>query len=456
MVSPEQYQHAPRPSGHTLTQARDTSTIANNLASARGIPSHQSRGAPASPALSAQNARARMADSPTKSKFSEDQRPELLINTHHRSKRENGSKRSWMPPASPTQVTSQQVVPLSAGENITSGLKSLAGDEPFRRFYSTFEGLISKLSAPLAFASLPLGVEPSSPDRKSAADTKLDRDFAAADFTSYSRKEPDVTKLVSSAALRAIKDKDGQLNTNNTAESFYVVPTAGGMISYAGILSRARNGSFDEAEDDFVDANENPPSPEEINYGKGSRPRKQSGRSSMISQRGGSKLSKTAEELHMENEALKHLSDTLAKRLHMWEVNAQSSSLALQQSLRAMHNHAASRHASPSASTIHAPSMPGTAPSLMGDTDPRVKELEELTQRNEKELERVSRENEKLKAVLGRYRDRWEKLKEGARVRRENNAGGVEASKSPAPPNGPGDVEGQDDDDEKPENLQEI
>lgn len=396
-----------------------------------------------------------MAGSPKASKFHEKQRPEpLLVNTTSRSKREDGSKPSWLPP-SPTQVTSQQVVPSSAGENITSGLKSLAGDEPFRRFYSTFEGLISKLSAPLAFASLPLGIEPGSPDHKSAADTKLDRDFAAADFTGYSRKEPDVTKLVSSAALRAIKDKDGQLSTNNAAESFYVVPTAGGMISYAGILSRARNSSFDEAEDDFVDANENPPSSEETHSGKGARSRKPSGRSSMISQRGGPNTSKTAEELYMENEALKHLSDTLAKRLHMWEVNAQSSSLALQQSLRAIHNQAASRHASPSASTLQAPSLPDTAPSIPGETDSRVKELEELTKRNERELERVSRENEKLKAVLGRYRDRWEKLKEGARVRRGNNAGGgggAEASKSP-PPIAPGD-EDDDGDREKPENLQ--
>ena len=43
------------------------------------------------------------------------------------------------------------------------------------------------------------------------------------------------------------------------------------------------------------------------------------------------------------------------------------------------------------------------------------------------------RENEKLKGVVGRYRERWEKLKEGARTRRgtgpgnEAGSGGGEA-----------------------------
>lgn len=37
----------------------------------------------------------------------------------------------------------------------------------------------------------------------------------------------------------------------------------------------------------------------------------------------------------------------------------------------------------------------------------------------QKDLEKYGRENEKLKTVVMRYRERWEKLKEGARVRRE-------------------------------------
>jgi small-conductance mechanosensitive channel len=123
------------------------------------------------------------------------------------------------------------------------------------------------------------------------------------------------------------------------------------------------------------------------------------------------------EELQMENQALKQLSDTLSKRLHMWEVNAQSSSMALQQSLRAMHHHntGSADHIPPAlsgATSIAGPSM--------SESDPRVKELEDVVRRGEQELERIGRENDKLKNILGRYRDRWEKLKEGAKTRRES------------------------------------
>ena len=317
-----------------------------------------------------------------------------------------------------------------------AGLKSLANDEAFQRFYSTFEGLISKFSAPLAFASLPLGTDTAHERRlsgqKSSADTKVDRQSAAGDMSRRS-KLPDMSKLVSSAALRAVKDRNGQGGSNTVAESFYVVPTAGGTISYAGILSRAEKearrdrdrDSLDDNDDDFVDAREEPGSPEIFHSQlKGSK------RGKTDPLKGG----KTMEELQLENNALRHLTDTLSRRLHMWEVNAQSSSMALHQSLRALQNHPAAsptHQISPAASTAPdrgAPSNP--------DMNSRVKELEEMIRRYEKQLQRVERENEKLKSVIGRYRERWEMLKEGARVRREGNLG-----KSPAATPGPEEVD---------------
>jgi len=45
--------------------------------------------------------------------------------------------------------------------------------------------------------------------------------------------------------------------------------------------------------------------------------------------------------------------------------------------------------------------------------------LEAALAHAQKDVERYGRENEKLKTVVLRYRERWEKLKEGARVRRE-------------------------------------
>lgn len=330
-------------------------------------------------------------------------------------------KQSWSPPpASPTDITAQQIVPPDAHEPERPRGRLLSSDEPFQRFYSTFEGLISKLSAPLAFAGLPLGTDTSGQAelsrQKSPAETKVDRQHATSDRSSLSA-EPDINKLFSRAALRAIRDTNGGI-PGSAAESFYVVPTTGGTLSYAGILSRAekeaRRNSLDEGgEDDFVDARETPSSPEMLQSLSGARGK--AGRSP-------DKSNKTLEELQMENQALRHLSDTLSKRLHMWEINAQSSSMALQQSLKAIHQQNA---ASPAASSAVPPShahAPGTAPGTTAEIDRKIKELEELVRRSEKELDRVNRENEKLKTVLGRYRERWEKLKEGAKTRRNAEA----------------------------------
>lgn len=234
-----------------------------------------------------------------------------------------------------------------------------APDEPFQRFYSTFESLLSKLSAPLAFAGLPLGSE----------GTDLpEAEPARAESPGETTTEPNMKKFFSKAALRAIKDESGAYVFGG-AESFYVVPTTGGTISYAGILSRAERARLESEgqAEEFVDARESPGSP------------------------GLNRNAKTMEELQLENQALRALSDQLSKRLHMWEVNAQSSSMALQQSLRAIGG------------------------------DEKVKELEEQIKLGRKEMEKMAKENEKLRGVVARYRDKWEKLKQGARDRRDGS-----------------------------------
>lgn len=339
-----------------------------------------------------------------------------------------------------TEITSHEVVPAKAAENPPAKSRS-ANDEGFQRFYSTFEGLISKISAPLAFAGLPLVSEDSakaaSANRKSSAETKLDRHHATSDRSS-STVEPDVSRLFSRAALRSIRDTPGSA-PGNPAESFYVVPTSGGTMSYAGILTRAekeaRRSSLDEADDEFVDAREAPASPEMRQSTGNSRGGRRGAPDNLISQN-----PKTVEELQMENQALKQLSDTLSKRLHMWEVNAQSSSMALQQSLRFMHHHntgSPEQLAHGSSATASPVAQMSLAPT-MSDIDPKIKELEELARRKQQELDRIGQENEKLKNVLGRYRDRWEKLKEGAKTRRaEGRPADGQSSQRPEIPASP-------------------
>lgn len=115
------------------------------------------------------------------------------------------------------------------------------------------------------------------------------------------------------------------------------------------------------------------------------------------------------EELQLENECLRSVVDNISRRLVEFEMGAQTSSLALQRSIRAMQ-----------APVSVASAGGGETPSGGGDgNDGRVSALEEQLAEVKKEAERMGKENEKLRGVVGRYRERWEKLKEGARVRRE-------------------------------------
>ncbi|KAL2803358.1 hypothetical protein BJX63DRAFT_437011 [Aspergillus granulosus] len=421
----------PKLSGAPRLVKRESSALANNLASARGIPTQPRRSTPASPTLSSQQAGAKMIDGPAKIRTTESRlRGTQIPGQRERTSRTPGQKQPWSPPSgSPTDITSQQYVPAGVGESTGPSHRQSNAEEPFQRFYSTFEGLISRISAPLAFAGLPLGVDNSNANatRKSSAETKVDRQTAVSDRSGPSA-EPDISRIFSRAALKAIRESGGGagMGTGNTAESFYVVPTTGGTVSYAGILTRAekeaRRNSLDEGEDDFVDARETPSSPELLQATRG----KGKGRAG----RGDDKLTtmqppKTLEELQMENQALRHLSDTLSKRLHMWEVNAQSSSMALQQSLKAMHhqNIPSPEQHPQSTPGVPSPTALSTVPSAPTEQDLRIKELEETIRHHEKELEQVGKENKRLQFSLEKHKARWENLKENARARRAETSG---------------------------------
>lgn len=263
------------------------------------------------------------------------------------------------PEASASSASSRDAASRKEIMNETREGQQRTSDEPFQRFYSTFESLLSKLSAPLAFAGLPLGSEGTAPP-----EPQSDKTESPGETTT----EPNMKKFFSKAALRAIKDESGGYVFGG-AESFYVVPTTGGTISYAGILSRAERARLegDIHAEEFVDARESPGSPNM------------------------NRNAKTMEELQLENQALRALSDQLSKRLHMWEVNAQSSSMALQQSLRAIGG------------------------------DEKVRELEEQIKLGMEEMEKMAKENEKLRGVVARYREKWETLKQGARERRDGS-----------------------------------
>ena len=167
-------------------------------------------------------------------------------------------------------------------------------------------------------------------------------------------------------------------------------------MPYASILARdrhnfptlERDGTRNNEEmDEFVDARETPGPPSPLMMRTGKTGAKVAG------------SNKTMEELQLENEGLRLSLDSVTRRLYEFEAGAQASSFALYQSIKA------SMKQSPAASQA------GTGVNVEG--------LEEQIREAKTEMERMGSENEKLKGVVGRYRERWEKLKEGARVRRE-------------------------------------
>ena len=385
-----------------------SSSIASNLASARGIPTNRSRRGNQSPAQSSpQNAEGRLLRPARKSNLGEHEgrlpsqdekaqatasRPKATssIATHSTSPDQNSSS-----PRHPASTAIPETVATTA-------------DDPFSRFYSTFGNLISTLSAPLAFAGLPLGSEaptksPGSSQNKSASPS-----------ASRVAADPDLARFFSRAALQAVRDEHGAFGG---AESFYVVPTTGGTMSYAGMLSNAHQGSnvTEEDEAEFVDASETP-QPTSPRLPRQREPRPGSG-----GRRQGAKGGKTWEELAVANETLKAVVLDLGDRLRAFELGAQRSSRALHASVRGL--------SSPTGSVTGGsgvPPLPGAEG--MKVLQEKLKESEEEMKGLKKENKRLGRENQKLIGVIERYRERWEMLKVNARERVKGETSGPRAS----------------------------
>lgn len=421
----------PRLSRPSRTPGRDlSSSLASNLATARGIPgAHQRRGAPVSPTLSAQHVGGNFARDSGAPKGNEDGKGVLrkagqaTLATDH-----NSSKPSWTPPS-----LEKEPEDIQTDQKTSQGLT----DAPFQQFYNTFESLISKLSAPLAFAGLPLTSGPATvastaSPALSPSITKVKAAKPAAPPLPVSAESVDYSQFISKAALRAVRDGAPSFNP---AESFYVVPTEGGMLSYADIITRTeretnrharQHSNVSEGNDEFVDAREAIPT------ATGSGQNSARGRrNSRAATDGGNDMpkvgGKTMEEYALENHTLKLILDQTAKRLRVFELSAQSSSAALAQSIRSLQRSPASTPENSRGKTLadnNSNSGAGAARKADEKARARITELEEILRKNDAELQRRERENAKLKLTVTRYREKWDKLKEGARARREGGTGG--------------------------------
>ncbi|PHH60942.1 hypothetical protein CDD81_999 [Ophiocordyceps australis] len=362
-----------------------TSSIASNLASARGI---RSRAQPLSPSGPSQQAPGGL-DAPSRRDASSRTKMRSMVPNEQdedSAVSHGPSVRQHHPGGRANRTTPPR----------TQGPHPRADDGGYARFYSTFGSLINKISAPLAFAGLPLIQEESmsfqespGPVSPGSSPPALSKQKALRPAQSQSiSPEPDLSTIYSKATMRALVH-------GSTSESFYVVPATGHSMSYANILSYAekekrRHEAAEDDDDDFVDARETPvpPSPG-ISWRK--TPRHQGDR----------ELRNTVEELSVENRSLKDMLDNVSKRLHAFEASSQHSTMALAESYRFVR------------------------PTSPRDPSGRAKtaEFEEQLAAALRQLDRAEREKRRMQKSLEKYRDKWELLKAGAKARREAQGG---------------------------------
>lgn len=352
------------------------SSIASNLATARGIPSAQVRGAhrTSSPPANRSPAQASL-----ESNIYSDRAGDRV------DKEEDWSSRKGT--ANDVKQKGDSSAEATAGSGVAQ--QSPNQGDTFQKFYASFEGLFSKLSAPLVFAGFPL-----TQANEATVSDEITSNPQRATTTSIN---PDLNQIFSRAALNAVKnDQDQNAGVN---DSFFVVPTGGGTMSYARMLSREERMAREQAGEatSMNAANQSP-------VANAQEHRESKDKANRLSQKSKRK-NKTVEELEIENDSLKKLTDKLSERLHTWELTSQRQTSALQESMRLM-----SRH----------PTDSGSGGRNAGDQN-QIRELETQVQSMQREIERQAKENEKLKATLKKYRDRWEQLKVGARTRRDGS-----------------------------------
>ncbi|KAK3949034.1 hypothetical protein QBC32DRAFT_350129 [Pseudoneurospora amorphoporcata] len=412
-----------------------SSSIASKLASARGIRSkYQGQSQPLHPSVSNDQAPGNLEVHPRNREGS----VRGGNKGHETSDKAPKQQPSWVPPgkSSPTKedAAGSSLKPQPSGPDSPT-----ASDDGFTRFYSTFGSLINRLSAPLAFAGLPLTAEDSSDTASPVLSPEIaprsrSKPRQPKGTTVSVSTDPDLTKIYSRATLRTLA-RDGHA----PADSFYVVPTSGHTASYASILNHEQkekrrlaasihgNGNplddQEDDEDDFVDARESqiqPPPATPSSSSAAANPsafRKRLGRTKTEKD-----LTNVIEELHMENQTLKDALDKVSRRLHTFEVHSQTSTLALAQSIRLQHPGAGTSgpgHGSP----INASSVMGAAAAHGAEEAAALKrknrEMEEQIVNMTRQMAAMEKDYDKLQKTVEKYRERWEQLKAGAKARRE-------------------------------------
>ena len=144
-----------------------SSSIASNLANARGIPSQDAQSRPRQ--LSPSERSLRNSQTPSRA---QSERPAQHVR-----------------PSVPKEPAGAQRMDRQTPQRTASA----TSEDSFQKFYSTFEGIFSKISAPLAFAGLPL--QPEEPASTAASTPLSARTTATSDDPAISRLSVSYTHL---------------------------------------------------------------------------------------------------------------------------------------------------------------------------------------------------------------------------------------------------------------------
>ncbi|RPA92437.1 hypothetical protein L873DRAFT_1779487 [Choiromyces venosus 120613-1] len=339
----------------------------------------------------------------------------------------------------------------------TNPLTILPPDEPKRKdseegfsiFYSSLNTFISRVGSPfatsLAFAGLPLLND-------EGRDEEKDRE---------ARRNVLPKSWVEKHGRGRGLEKGWPTSDPNGGESFYVVPVSGGTLSYAGVVRRDasptnQNSPIDDFESlprDLSSRAFSPPPPPPPPAQQGQRDPGLSGHT------------KTKEELQLENTGLRQTIDHMSRTMQSWQRKTRESENMLKNSIMAFSK--TNNRDNPDAgmdilnhvqrkSWLHVPyDEPDDAEysegravgelewekerererakSLMHEEEEEVvdQEQEDKIAALERELlraklenEKLVRENEKLGRIVEKFKLKWEKLKEGARNKRPNASSG--------------------------------
>ncbi|KAG9294110.1 hypothetical protein G9A89_021469 [Geosiphon pyriformis] len=237
--------------------------------------------------------------------------------------------------------------------------------DPFNKFWEIVESLVSKVSNPVAFATVPLHL--SGFRNINDYSKPLENNIVPLSLPIQNKLNQHIETYTKPDAL-----------SSTMVESYFIVPTDKKLISNnsAGEYSASLSG------------NKNPPS-----------------------------ISKTIEEYAIENQQLKLILDNLSKRMLAYEKAAEENSM-LKSSIMQFRNDVEKQakrikqsQELRSSLLVRQLSPDSSAVTNSNFLQRRVKELED-------ELRKVKHDNETQKVLMTKYRERWEKLKESAKKRR--------------------------------------